>query len=474
MLLSTLLAVLDAGAIRASDRVYPDPEVTRVVHDSRTVEPGDLFCCITGTHHDGHDHMEQAVEAGAVAVLAEHPVALDAPVVVVESVRQTMPFLAAAVVGDPSHDLRVVGVTGTNGKTSVAHMLAGVLDSLGRRSEAIGTLSGIRTTPEAPEFQRCLAAWLREGVECVVAEVSSHALAQHRVDGTWFSGVAFTNLGREHLDYHSTMEEYAAAKDRLFSPTFTDKAVIVVDDQAGRLQADRATAAGLEVVEVSTDSANASVERQRVEVSWRGGRLKVPVGGRFTATNVLVVAELALLLGTEESAVAAALASVAPVPGRFEAVEVAGGLDVVVDYAHTPGALAGLLESCRATGARRTILVFGCGGERDRGKRPLMGAVAEAGADLVLVTSDNPRGEPPREVIADILSGMERQPALVEPDRRLAIRAGLAMAGPDDLVVLAGRGHEATQEVDGEQVLFADREVAIEEAYRLYHGGRAG
>jgi UDP-N-acetylmuramoyl-L-alanyl-D-glutamate--2,6-diaminopimelate ligase len=368
----------------------------------------------------------------------------------------------------------VVGVTGTNGKTSVAHMLAGVLDSLGRRSEAIGTLSGIRTTPEAPEFQRCLAAWSREGVECVVAEVSSHALAQHRVDGTRFAGVAFTNLGREHLDYHATMEEYAAAKDRLFSLTFTDKAVIVVDDQAGRLQADRATAAGLEVVEVSTDSANASVERQRVEVTWRGGRLKVPVGGWFTVANVLVVAELALLLGTEDSAVAAALATVAAVPGRFEAVEVAGGLDVVVDYAHTPGALAGLLESCRDTGPRRTILVFGCGGERDRGKRPLMGAVAEAGADLVLVTSDNPRGEPPRGVIADILSGMERQPALVEPDRRLAIRAGLAMAGPDDLVVLAGRGHETIQEVDGEQVPFADREVAIEEAYRLHHGGRAG
>ena len=474
MLLSTLLAVLDAGALRASDRVDPDPEVMRVVHDSRVVEPGDLFCCIPGAHHDGHDHVEQAVEAGATAVLAEHPVASDAPVVVVESVRQTMPFLAAAVVGDPSHDLRVVGVTGTNGKTSVAHMLAGVLDTLGRRSEAIGTLSGIRTTPEAPEFQRCLAAWSREGVECVVAEVSSHALAQHRVDGTWFFGVAFTNLGHEHLDYHATMEEYAAAKDRLFSLTFSNKAVIVVDDQAGRLQADRATAAGLEVVEVSTDSANASVERQQVEVSWRGGRLKVPVGGRFAVANVLVVAELALLLGTEESAIAAALATATPVPGRFEAVEVAGGLDVVVDYAHTPGALAGLLESCRHTGPRRTILVFGCGGERDRGKRPLMGAVAEAGADLVLVTSDNPRGEPPRGVIADILSGMEQQPALVEPDRRLAIRAGLAMAGPDDLVVLAGRGHETTQEVSGEQVPFADREVAIEEAYRLHHGGGTG
>ena len=474
MLLSTLLAALDAGAIPVSDRVDPDPEVMRVVHDSRVVEPGDLFCCIPGAHHDGHDHVEQAVEAGATAVLAEHPVASDAPVVIVQSVRQTMPLLAAAAVGDPSHDLRVVGVTGTNGKTSVAHMLAGVLDTLGRRSEAIGTLSGIRTTPEAPEFQRCLAAWSREGVECVVAEVSSHALAQHRVDGTWFFGVAFTNLGHEHLDYHATMEEYAAAKDRLFSLTFSNKAVIVVDDQAGRLQADRAIAAGLEVVEVSTDSANASVERQQVEVSWRGGRLKVPVGGRFAVANVLVVAELALLLGTEESAIAAALATATPVPGRFEAVEVAGGLDVVVDYAHTPGALAGLLESCRDTGPRRTILVFGCGGERDRGKRPLMGAVAEAGADLVLVTSDNPRGEPPRGVIADILSGMERQPALVEPDRRLAIRAGLAMADPDDLVVLAGRGHETTQEVDGEQVPFADREVAIEEAHRLHHGGRAG
>ena len=474
MLLSALLAALDAGAVPVSDCVGPDPEVMRVVHDSRSVEPGDLFCCIAGAHHDGHDHVARAGGAGAAAVLGEHPVVSNAPVVVAESVRQTMPLLAAAVVGDPSHDLMVVGVTGTNGKTSVAHMLAGVLDSLGRRSEVIGTLSGIRTTPEAPEFQRCLAAWSREGIECVVAEVSSHALAQHRVDGTRFFGVAFTNLSRDHLDYHLTMEEYAAAKDRLFSPTFTDKAVIVVDDEAGRLQADRATAAGIEVMEVSTDSANASVERQRVEVSWRGGRLKVPVGGRFTVANVLVVAELALLLGTEESAVAAALATVPPVPGRFETVEVAGGLDVVVDYAHTPGALAGLLESCRHIGPRRTILVFGCGGERDRGKRPLMGAAAEAGADLVLVTSDNPRGESPGGVIADILSGMERQPALVEPDRRLAIRAGLAMAGPDDLVVLAGRGHETIQEVDGAEVPFADREVAIEEAHRLHYGGRTG
>lgn len=474
MLFSRLLTALDVGVVRVSDIGAKDPEIARVVHDSRIVKAGDLFCCIKGVNHDGHHHVDEAVAAGAAALLAERP--LDSPVrvAVVDSVRRAMPVVAAAVLGDPSHRIKVVGVTGTNGKTSVAHMMSGVLNSLGSKSEVMGTLSGVHTTPEAPEFQRQLADRSREGAQIVVAEVSSHALAQHRVDATRFAAVAFTNLSQDHLDFHTTMEEYEAAKSRLFTPGFTDRAVIVVDDEVGRRQADRAAAAGLQVVEVSATSSDCRVERDRVEFSWRGGRLLVPIGGRFTVTNALVVAELAVLLGAEEGAVAEALAKVVPVPGRFETVEVAGGLDVLVDYAHTPAALAGLLESCDETGPGRTILVFGCGGERDRGKRPLMGAVAEAGADLVLVTSDNSRGEPSEAIIADILLGMERQPTLIEPDRRLAIRAGLSMTGPEDLLVLAGRGHEPTQEIDGKKIRFTDREVVIEEAQRLRSGGQPG
>mgnify|MGYP001315444262 CR=1 FL=1 len=234
MLLSTLLAVLNTGTIPVSDRVHPDPEVRRVAHDSRTVEPGDLFCCITGAHHDGHDHVEQAVEAGAVAVLAEHPVQSDAPVVVVESVRQTMPLLAAAVVGDPSHDLRVVGVTGTNGKTTTTHFLAAIFASHGWQCEVIGTVSGVRTTPEATDLQRRLAAIRDAGEHAVAMEVSSHALAQQRVDGVDFAATGFTNLGQDHLDYHGSVAGYFEAKASLFSADRTRLAVINRDDRQGQ------------------------------------------------------------------------------------------------------------------------------------------------------------------------------------------------------------------------------------------------
>ena len=469
MRLTTLLAAVESetSASAPVGAGASDPEVHRVVHDSRKTAPGDLFCCVPGRVHDGHAHAGLAVEAGAVAVLAERPLDLDVPVVLVDSVRRRMPHIAAAVSGHPSRHLDVVGVTGTNGKTSVVHLLAGVLGQVGRVPGSIGTLTGDLTTPEAPDLQRRLVAWLGEGRDSVVMEVSSHALDQQRVDGTRFFASAFTNFSRDHLDHHGTMEAYAAAKARLFTREFTDRAVVNVDDVAGRRQAEMATAAGLDVIEVSTVDMPAEVGIQRVRFTWRGLDVEVPVGGRFTVANAVMAAELAMMLGVQPTAVVAGLGAVAPVPGRFEPVDVGGGVVVVVDYAHTPDAMVQVLATARQmVDGARVIVVFGCGGDRDRGKRPLMGAAAQAGADLVVVTSDNPRGEPPEGVIEDILSGMDRAGVHVEVDRRAAIGAALDLAEPGDLIVIAGRGHETVQQIGGRRLPFDDRIVVAEEARR--------
>jgi len=454
------------------------PDVLRVGHDSRRTAAGDLFCCIPGEVHDGHRFAAEAVSAGAVALLVERsiagaPSADDVPVVRVPSVRRVMGPLAAAVHGWPSRSIDLVGVTGTNGKTSVVHLLRSVLEASGRRAESWGTLSGERTTPEGTDLQATIADWVAGGADAACIEVSSHALAQHRVDGTGFVAVGFTTLGRDHLDFHGSMEDYEAAKARLFREGFADHAVVSVDGPAGRRMARVAEASGLSVVTVDSSAVDATVTATGCGMAWRGRTLEVSTGGRFTVANALVAAELALVLGCSEDDVVAGLAAATPVPGRFQPVPLAGGPTVVVDYAHTPDALEAVLGAARdvldagAGGSAgqpgRLIVVFGCGGERDIGKRPLMGEVAERSADLVVVTSDNPRGEPPEGVIADILAGMERAHPVVEPDRRVAIAAALAVATPEDLVVVAGRGHETTQEVAGRFVPFDDRTVVTEE-----------
>ncbi len=450
-----------------------DPEVHRVVQDSRLAAPGDLFCCVPGSRADGHRYAAEAVEAGAVAVVAERGLDLDVPVAVVESTRRAMPLLAASVSGHPSRRLEVVGVTGTNGKTSVVHLLAGILRGVGRRTETIGTLSGELTTPEAPTLQRRLAGWADEGCEAVAMEVSSHALEQGRVDATRFAAVGFTNLSRDHLDHHGSMEAYGAAKARLFTTGFADRAVIAVDTPFGRDLAARAAGEGLVVVEVSPSEIDSEVHLDHVAYSWRGIDLSVPVGGTFSVANSLVAAELAVFLGAEPARVAEGLASATPVPGRFELLDAGGGVRVVVDYAHSPDALGVALSSLRSAADGRVIVVFGCGGERDAGKRPLMGRAAEAGADLVVVTSDNPRGEPPAGIAEDILSGMERAPQVVELDRRRAIRAALELAEPGDVVLVAGRGHERVQALAGGELPFLDRSVVLEEA-AVHAGPSAG
>jgi len=469
-------SLLSAAGINATllETEAASIEVARVSHDSRSVQSGDLFCCVPGASHDGHDFASEAVRCGASVLVCERPLGLTTPTVIVPSVREAMPLLAAAIHGWPSRHLSLVGVTGTNGKTSVVHLLSWILARSGMSTEVHGTLSGGRTTPEATDLQSMFGRWVADGVEAAAIEVSSHALAQHRVDGTHFALVGFTNLSRDHLDFHTSMSDYETAKARLFDGSFSTSALVMVDTPAGRRMAVRAREAGMDVTEVEVATAGGVIHSDGVGFEWRGRPVEVSTPGRFTIANALLAAEMASALGLGESDVVDGLSSAPPVPGRFEPVPLEGGPMVVVDYAHTPEALSAALATARQIVAGRLLVVLGCGGGRDRGKRPEMGRIALAGSDMVVVTSDNPRDEPPEGVIADILSGMDSAPSLVEPDRRLAIAAALRLAGPDDLVLIAGKGHEDTQESEGRFEPFDDRVTARREWARMSAAGDVG
>jgi UDP-N-acetylmuramoyl-L-alanyl-D-glutamate--2,6-diaminopimelate ligase len=446
-------------------------EVTSVVHDSRAVTPGALFCCVVGTATDGHAYAEQAVDAGAVALLCERPLGLGLGVaeVQVPSVRAAMGPVAAAFHGWPSSRLTVVGVTGTNGKTTLTHLLASVLEADGRRCGVVGTLTGARTTPEAPELQAILAGMERDGVDAVAMEVSSHALAQERVGGTRFALAVFTNLSQDHLDFHGTMERYFRAKALLFEPERSERGVVCLDDPHGRLLRDTAR---IPVVGWSVeDATDVRIEPTGTTFGWRGQVVRIGLAGRFNLANAIGAATAAAELGVAPDVVAAGLATAGPVPGRFELVDEGQPFTVVVDYAHTPDGLDKVLAAARELTAGRVLVVFGSGGDRDPTKRPAMGQAAARGADVVVVTSDNPRFEDPHAIISSVLQGIDTEDgAVVEPDRRAAIAAALERAHPGDVVVIAGKGHETTQ-VTGEHVLpFDDRVVAREE---LRAGSRA-
>ena len=469
-------SLLSAAGINATllETEAASIEVARVSHDSRSVQSGDLFCCVPGASHDGHDFASEAVRCGASVLVCERPLGLTTPTVIVPSVREAMPLLAAAIHGWPSRHLSLVGVTGTNGKTSVVHLLSWILARSGMSTEVHGTLSGGRTTPEATDLQSMFGRWVSDGVEAAAIEVSSHALAQHRVDGTHFALVGFTNLSRDHLDFHTSMSDYETAKARLFDGSFSTSALVMVHTPAGRRMAVWAREAGMDVTEVEVATAGGEIRSDGVGFEWRGHPVEVSTPGRFTIANALLAAEMAAALGLGESDVVDGLSSAPPVPGRFEPVPLEGGPMVVVDYAHTPDALSAALATARQIVAGRLLVVLGCGGGRDRGKRPEMGRIALAGSDMVVVTSDNPRDEPPEGVIADILSGMDSAPSLVEPDRRLAIAAALRLAGPDDLVLIAGKGHEDTQESEGRFEPFDDRVTARREWARMSAAGDVG
>ncbi len=438
-------------------------DVRSVEFDSRRAGPGALFCCVPGTRTDGHRYAAEAVRSGATSLLCEHFLDLDVTQVQVApgTVRQAMAMAAAALAGHPSRDLTMVGVTGTNGKTTVTHMVRAILDRAGRPTGVIGTLDGERTTPEAPVLQGLLAGMRNEGRTAVAMEVSSHALVQRRVDGIVFDVAAFTNLSREHLDHHGTMEEYFAAKAALFDPSRSRRAVVFADDPWGRRLhqqlGDRAVAVR------RSDARRVSLSVGSSTFDWLGRRVTLPLSGAFNVDNALVAAAVATTLGVGPDEVVAGLTGLPPVPGRMEVVAAGAPFSVLVDYAHTPAGLEVALASARAlAGADRVLCLFGCGGDRDRGKRPEMGAVAAAGADVVVLTSDNPRSEDPLCILDDIRSGITGGVDLVvEPDRAAAIRAAVRLAHPGDVVLLAGKGHETTQVVAERALPFDDRVEAV-------------
>jgi UDP-N-acetylmuramoyl-L-alanyl-D-glutamate--2,6-diaminopimelate ligase len=439
-------------------------EIRSLVHDTRAVAPGALFCCVPGSRTDGHDLAPEAIDAGAVALLVERPVDAGVPEVRTPSVRAALGPVAAAHWGHPSAAMRVVGITGTSGKTTSTHLLAAVLEHHGWRTGLIGTLSGARTTPEAPELQALLAAERDAGRVAIAMEVSSHALALQRVRGTRFALAAFTNLSLDHLDFHRDLDDYFEAKARLFTPELSDAAVVNLDDPRGRQLAERAAVptTGFSLV----DAEQLEVRPDRCRFRWRGHPVELSLGGRFNALNAVTAAACAEQLGVAAEAVAAGLSSAPPVPGRFEPVDEGQPFSVLVDYAHKPDALAQALATARdAAGQGRVIVVFGAGGDRDPSKRPEMGEVAARLADRVLLTSDNPRGEDPLAIIDAIRGGMHRgtEPSgevVVEPDRAAAIAVAVAEARPGDVVLIAGKGHEVTQDVGGHVTPFDDRAEA--------------
>lgn len=481
----TVPAVTMAEALdRVDVREWVGPKeamVSRVDHDSRDARPGSLFCCIPGAGADGHDFAPEAIARGAVGLVVERPLPLDAarpavPQAVVASVREAIGPVAARVSGDPSLHLDVVGVTGTNGKTTVTHLLGSILDAAGRPTRVLGTLTGARTTPEAPDLQRRLAEAREAGARSVAMEVSSHALDMHRVDGTRFAVAVFTNLSRDHLDHHGTMESYFAAKARLFDPSFAATAVVNLDDPHGRLLRD---AALVPTVGYSLDDLGSiDVGLRSSSFRWRGHDVVLHLGGRFNVANALAAAEAAVALGVPTDAIADGLGRPVSIPGRFEQVDRGQPFDVIVDFAHTPDGLDNLLAAA-GEGGRRVIVTFGCGGDRDVTKRGPMGAAAARGADVVVITADNSRGEPTADIVAAIERGATDEPRArvadlrTVTDRRAAIAAALGAARPGDVVVVAGKGHEATQTLGTEVHEFDDRVVVAEELAALGHRGAA-
>jgi UDP-N-acetylmuramoyl-L-alanyl-D-glutamate--2,6-diaminopimelate ligase len=449
-LLAEVAVVASRGDLEATD-------VTSVTQDSAVAGPGSLYCCVPGAHVDGHDFADAAVANGARSLLVERFVGADVPQVAVGSVRAAIGPVASALYDHPSRGLSVVGVTGTNGKTTTTHLLGSILRAAGRRTEVLGTLSGRYTTPEAARLQEQLARWRDDAVEAVAMEVSSIALDQHRTDGVAFAAAVWTNLSQDHLDYHGDIERYFDAKARLFRSGQATRAVVNRDDRWGRrLLAEL----GPTAIAYSLDDARDVVVGLRgVDFTWRGQAVHVPLGGTHNVLNALAAAAAAEALGEPASAIAAGLARAPGICGRWDAVDAGQPFSVLVDFAHTPDALHEVLTAATAAAPPpgRVIVVFGCGGDRDRAKRPRMAAVATALADVVVLTSDNPRGEDPLAIIGEAAAGATDPSRLqIEPDRARAIAAAVGQAREGDVVVIAGKGHETEQILGGTVLPFDD------------------
>jgi UDP-N-acetylmuramoyl-L-alanyl-D-glutamate--2,6-diaminopimelate ligase len=454
-------------------------EVAELAYDSRKVEAGTLFFCVPGEKVDGHEFAAGAVDAGASGLVVERELELDVAQVVVADARAAMAPLAARFFGEPTQELKVAGVTGTNGKTTTAFLLREILASAGVRCGLLGTVKQVvggveeeveRTTPEAIDLQRTLRRMLDGGDVACAMEVSSHALALHRADGIEFDVALFTNLTQDHLDFHADMEDYFRSKRLLFEMG-PRVAVVNVDDPYGKRLAEE-----FECVTFSAEGSDADLVAGDVGITPLGAEFSVGevavrtlLPGDFNVSNALAAFAAATAMGVEPEIATAGLAQAAAPPGRFEPIDEGQPFSVLVDYAHTPDSLENVLRAARGLGDGRVISVFGAGGDRDRGKRPQMGRAGAELSDLAIVTSDNPRSEEPEAIVVEVLAGIgDRDGVEVEVDRRAAIALALSRAEPGDTVVIAGKGHEQGQEFEnGRKLPFDDRDVAREELRRL-------
>jgi UDP-N-acetylmuramoyl-L-alanyl-D-glutamate--2,6-diaminopimelate ligase len=455
-------------------------DVTDLAYDARRVTPGALFVCVRGHKIDGHDFAPEAVASGAAALIVERSLDLSVPQLVVEDSRVAMALAADAFFGQPTRELEVAAVTGTNGKTTTAFLLFAILAAAGRRPGLLGTIenriggerrAAVRTTAEAIDLQRTLREMLDAGDRSCALEATSHGSELKRLLGVRFRALVFTNLSQDHLDFHGTLEAYWEAKRRLFVEPDVDgnrppAAVNVGDEHGGRL-AEELRGLGGELVTFSlADAEGLELTGAGSRFRYGGLELSTRLRGRFNVENVLGAVAAARLLSIEDDAIVAGVEHLSGIPGRFEAVDEGQPFAVLVDYAHTPEALANVLREARGLTAGRLICVFGCGGDRDRAKRPLMGRAASEFADAVLVTSDNPRSEDPLAIIEEILPGVDGK-AEVEPDRAQAITRALELAREGDVVLIAGKGHEQGQEFRDRTIPFDDREVAREALRKL-------
>lgn len=456
--LDRLIAVLAPAEVVGS----APTEIHDLAYDARSVGSGSLFFCVPGERADGHDFAPEAVANGAVALVVQRPLDLRVPQVVVADSRVAMAVAADEFFGHPTDELAVAGVTGTAGKTTTAFLLYAVLAAAGRRPGLLGTIEtrvdgerrpATRTTAEAIDLQRLFREMIDAGDRSCAMEATSHGSALHRLDRVRFSALVFTNLDQDHLDFHADMEDYFDAKRRLFVGDNAPPAAVNLGDPYGRRLAAELRDRGAPLLTYGL-SDDAEIRPGTVDV-------ESPLRGRFNLENVLGTVAAGRLLGIDDRAIARGIGAVSGVPGRFQSVDEGQRFTVIVDYAHKPAALENVLRTARDLARGRLICVFGCGGDRDRGKRPLMGRIASGLADVVIVTSDNPRSEDPLAIIDEIVAGMGSEPE-IEPDRARAIGRAIELAEPEDVVVIAGKGHERGQETAGVIRPFDDVEVAGE------------
>ena len=467
--LERLIAVLaPAEVVGQADTAIDD-----LAYDARAARPGSLFFCVPGQRADGHDFAAEAVAGGAVALVVERVLDLPVPQLVVADSRAAMAVAADEFFGRPTEELAVAGVTGTAGKTTTVFLLYAVLAAAGRRPGLLGTIEtrvdgerrpATRTTAEAIDLQRLFREMLDAGDRSCAMEATSHGSALRRLDRMRFAVLVFTNLSRDHLDFHRDMEDYFDAKRRLFLGDPMPRAAVNVGDTYGRRLADELREHGGRVMTYGlADDAEIRPDSPDFAEGFSVGGLELRprLRGRFNVENVLAAFAAARLLEVDDDAIARGVASVAGVPGRFETVDEGQEFTVIVDYAHKPGALENVLRTARGLASGRLLCVFGCGGDRDRGKRPIMGRIASELADVTIVTSDNPRSEDPLAIIDEIVAGMDGG-QIVEPDRASAIEQAVELARPGDVVVIAGKGNERGQEIAGVVTPFDDVEVAGE------------